>query len=470
MKTTKLVIIPICLMQVASVYAASNWKLSPGILLQESYNSNLTLLTSGTKIDDYITEVTPYIGIRRKTRMLDLSADYRMQNLFYASESQYNDTYHQLKGKVTANLVRDVFFIDAFANYRQQNISNLGKVSYGNTSVTGNRTNVATARVKPYVKYRLGRTANLIVSAEKGIVRYSGGLNDSDHTRYRATLGSGKSFRRMQWKMNLSKENVDSVNLTDTVIQDYNVEAGYKLTRRFMLTATAGYDDNEYTRAGSTSNPRGSKWSVGFNWTPSKRTSVTARAGDRYYGNTAYLKVSNRARRTRMSATYDERVTVLSSTLFNGGNTTSTETTPPPLDSSVDPSLPSVNNAAYIRKRLSGDFSIKSAKSVLKTTFYSERRLYQTTDSTEKVFGGTVGFDWNFAQRSKLRLSATGQIQDFATSSRKDGLLYLRASVERKLRRKLTGTLSLVHQRRDSNINTNDYKQYVATFGINWKL
>jgi len=456
--------------------AIGGWELKGGVAASESYNDNLTLV-SANKIDDYITEINPYIGIRRKTRALDLSVDYRLQNLIYASEDQFNETFHQLQGDVTANFIKDIFYINGSASYGQQNISNTGNVSFNNQSVTGNRTNVGTARLNPYFKYRFGRAADLYLGVEKGIVRYgSGSANDSDRNDYQVKLSSGTSFNRIKWNVNYHNQDIETDGQSDTELTEYKGKVEYKLTRQFGLTATAGYEDNEYVRAVTTEAPDGSSWTIGINWTPSPRTSFEAGVGERFYGNTGYMTLSHRLRRVLLSAKYLEDVTVSAVNQFDGTGVQDVDEFGDPIISDasnpevLDPSLPGINNDTYIRKRLSGNFSFRSAKSLLTASIYDERRFYQISDDRERSYGASANLTWDFARRTKAIFSTSGQIVNVRGGGRKDGYASLSAGVVRQLQKKLTGTMKLTHNRRDSSLNSVDYRQNIATIGINWQL
>ncbi len=460
-----------------SASAAADWSLTPGLLLQESYNDNLTLVDEGERVSDFITELTPTIGIVRRGRKLDMTLNYRMQNMVYAKESQHNRTYSQFRGNATANVVQDLFFIDAAASYGQQNISNAGTITLDNASINRNRTNSTVATVRPYIDYRLGRTAELYLSAERGSVRYSAPeLQGSDRNSYEARLSSGTAFRRMLWRLSYLKQDISAANQTNTTLQEYNAGLEYRLTPRLALLATSGYDSNEYERPGSVTNPRGSKWSAGFNWVATRRTSVEATVGKRYFGDTRSLTLSHRARRAEFSLTYDESVTVLATTLFAANEVAPPSDTgaleegaAPVLDTELDPSLPSVSNAAYVRKRLTGNISLRSAQSLLTLTLFDESRLYELTAREEVVQGGTASFNWNFSPRSRALLSVTGQYSDLGDRGTNK---FLRASAgfERRLGPRLVSNFTLSHNRQNASLGRLNYDQNIAYARIVWEL
>ncbi len=463
-----------------SAGAMANWTWTPGFLAQESYNDNLTLVDEGDKVTDFITELTPSLAINQRSRTLDLTLDYRMQNLVYAKESQYNKTYSQFRGNATANLVRDFFFIDAAASYGQQNISNAGTITLNNATINRNRTNATVASVRPYIEYSLGRSADVYLAAERGIVRYSAAeIEGSERNSYEARLSSGRAFQRLLWRLVYLKQDISSANQVNTLLQEYNGELEYRLTPRLSLLATSGYDDNQYDRAGIVTNPRGSKWTAGFSWIATRHTSVVASVGKRYFGNTRALTISNRARRTELSLSYDESVTVLATTLFAANEPapapvpaegdTGDAAVPPLLSTEVDPSLPSVGNAAYVRKRLTGNFSLYGRQSLLALTVYDESRLYESTGREELIKGGSASYNWNISSRSRFIVSVTGQYSDLADRG-KNKFVRASAEIERRINTNLVSSFSLSHNTQAFSLGVLNYDQNIAYARIVWEL
>ena len=101
---------------------------------------------------------------------------------------------------------------------------------------------------------------------------------------------------------------------------------------------------------------------------------------------------------------------------------------------------------------------------------YDEQRLYQQSTEREDLVGISGFFNWDFALRTKLLFNAAGQIRDFRNLNRKDGTARVSASIERRMRRKLTGRISLIHNRLESSNPANDYSQNIFLIGVNWKL
>ncbi len=456
--------------------AVADWQLHGGLELRESYNSNLTLVDSGPEVSDYITEINPYIGISRQSRRLDLRLDYRLQNLFYADNSEYDDSYSQLLGRATVTAVDEFFFIETIASQRQQNINNAGRLVLDNTSVSANRADVTTASVRPFIRRRFGHQADLYLSAERGVVRYDGAaLRNTYRNDYQFSLESGSAFGRMQWALRFSRQEVTGT--LDTTTQTSEGEIDYGFTRRLALIAIVGYDNNRYVRTTGTSNPKGERWSVGVRWQPSRRTTVRATVGERYFGTTRSLALSHRARRTTASLDYSETVTVLANTLFAAARADADAAAAAaqeggsgsPLSGTIDTSLPTIDDNTYLRKRLTGRLSLRSARRLWGLTLYDERRIYQSISREEHTWGGTLSLDWTLGRRNALRLSATRNKMSSSDNLRSTDVSRYEGRLSRRIWPRMEGSVGATRVETESSTGLS-YRQNLVSVALEWRF
>ena len=177
-------------------------------------------------------------------------------------------------------------------------------------NVTGNIANIQMYVASPYVRQRFGNFA----STE---LRYSRILTNSDRSRsffnsqantYHASLISGTDFRTLEWGLNYARQDIDFDLRPDTVRIETEIgNIQYNLTRRFGLTGTGGYENNEFGGIGQ-DKPKGVRWSAGFVWLPNRRTSLEASVGQRFFGDTYYFDFTHRRRLATMNAFYREEV------------------------------------------------------------------------------------------------------------------------------------------------------------------
>ncbi len=481
----KTIIVISCMGFIQSTAQAVDWVITPGVVVAETYLDNVTL-ADNNKLDDFVTEVNPTLRITRNSRGLTVLANYQMQNTLYADESDFNDTYHSFDGYVSANVIKDLFFVDLNGTYGQQNISSLGAMATNNLNVTGNRTNVSSARIKPYVDYNIKRYANLNAGVELGTVRYDRGLNDSDLTRYNFDLTSGPKFNRMNWAVNFYRNEIDYDQRPDSILQRSLLTLGYQASRKIRLLATGGYDDNSFITGPTISDgTSGSSWSVGAEWKISPLTSLEASFGERYYGKTGSFLFTKRGRRTSLSLSYLEDITVSSANQFGvnlfqttdqfggaidpidaGGNDTDPGSTPPTANS--DLSDASISSEFYVRKRLQGGVQFTTAKTTLSLDAYKEDRDYQISGLTEKVTGAYGSVNWRISARTTAILSGSWINRKYRTGTDEDDIYNVRAYITHLLRKNLTGLIGYGYLERDSNIAGSDYKQNAGRISLRW--
>ena len=462
---------------------AVGWVITPGIEVAETYLDNVTLVENN-EIDDFVTEINPSLSISRVSRGLTVLTEYTMQNTFYSDESDFNDTYHDFMGHVNANLIRDIFYVELNGEYGQQNISNEDPLSTGNLNVTGNRTNVTSARIKPYVDYNIKRYANLNAGVELGTVRYDdSSLSNSDLTRYNFDLTSGPKFNRLGWSANFYRNEIDYDQQPDSTLQSSSATLSYQATRQIQLLVSGGYDDNDFVTGPTvTDGTSGSFWTVGAQWQPSPTTFLEAKIGERYFGNTGSLLFTKRGRRTNIAVIYLEDITVSSNNQFGTTLFPASDQFGNPIDpvqpadpAATDPSAvgsdlsgTSITSEFYIRKRFQADFQFDTAKTTFVLNGYKEDREFQSSGITDKTTGINGSVDWRLSSRTTGILSGTWSNIDFGGSTREDDLYDLSVYVTYLFKRNLTGLIGYGYLDRDSNVAGNDYTQNTGRISLKW--
>jgi hypothetical protein len=180
--------------------AGAEWVITPGLSVTGTYLDNVTLAPPGEEEGDFVTELNPEISIQVQGRRTDFNLGYRMQNLFYAKNSEVNTTNHELTTDASAELLRDLFFVDFTASYNQVLITPEGRRGFNNLSITDDTTDVGTFSLSPYLIKRFGNTAfgELRYAYEK--VDYSGSNEssaDTDINRIFANLSSSPFARNL---------------------------------------------------------------------------------------------------------------------------------------------------------------------------------------------------------------------------------------------------------------------------------
>ncbi|MDN5934803.1 MAG: TIGR03016 family PEP-CTERM system-associated outer membrane protein, partial [Nitrosospira sp.] len=282
------------------------WRIIPRMILRETYSDNVRLAGGGGRDGggDFITQINPGVVVTGVGRRFNLSANYMMNNLIYAEHSNFTRSRHMLNALATAELVENLFFVDARASMAQQNVSLLGPQALDNVNVTGNRADIRTYTVSPYLRHRFKDFASTEARYTHGIVESSAnGLRNSQRDGFQFALNSGDSFRTLNWGFNYSNQMIHFDRSDRTIELERSVaNLRYRVTPLFGLTASGGYERNSFISIkGSPSSPT---WTVGFTWQPSERTSIIANAGQRFFGDTYFALANHRTRLTVWDASY----------------------------------------------------------------------------------------------------------------------------------------------------------------------
>jgi uncharacterized protein (PEP-CTERM system associated) len=287
---------------------AAEWRVIPRMSVIETYSDNVRLgrTSNASGSGDFISQVNPGMSVNGLGPRFNLRLNYSMNNLFYAENTNFTRTRHQLNALGTAELIEDLFFVDGRATMAQQNLSITGPQSLDNVNVTGNRADVRTYSISPYLRHRFKDFASAEVRYNLSqVTSNANALFNSQGTGYLFALNSGTSFRTLSWGFNYSNQTVhfDRSN-RDAEFERYIATLRYRLTPQFGLIATGGYEKNSFLSIrGSPSSPT---WSIGFLWTPTERTSIAISGGQRFFGDTYSAVARHRTRLTAWEASYDE--------------------------------------------------------------------------------------------------------------------------------------------------------------------
>ncbi|MEN6587992.1 MAG: TIGR03016 family PEP-CTERM system-associated outer membrane protein [Sulfuricella sp.] len=484
---------------------AAEWTITPSLDLKETYSDNITLASRGHEQNDLVTQITPGISLTGTGPRLKVKARYAMQNLFYLEDSRRNAINHMLSANANTELIEDLFFMDGQAAISQQNTTLSGQQATDNTNVTGNRTEVRTYSLSPYLRHRFSTVASSELRyTHSAISTDLGALSNSQTDRVNLALNSGSSFKTLGWGLNYSKQKITYDNTSNILVQNLNNETfsgnlRYMLTPRFGLTATGGYEKNDYISIGA--KPEGSFWSGGFSWAPNSLTSIDASAGKRFFGDTYSLAAKHRTRLTTWSLAYSEDVTtsqsqfLIPATIDTASFLNQLYATryPDPVERqqvvdsiiqaaglplSLADSVNYLTNRLFLQKSLRASVALQGARNTVIFSLYNVSREAQSTQASDSaLFGASnlalsdktkqVGANaiWNLriGPRTSTYLNAGYARNTYPVLGRTDNDKNLRLGLTRQFQPKLSGSVELRRVQRDSNQSGGDYRENAIT-------
>ena len=288
--------------------ARAEFKFQPTVGLRQTYTDNAGLSRDEDARARFITQVSPGFSVLNNSPRLTLRADYTLN--YYATNGDGDDTRttrSQLRAAARATLLDELLFFDGSASISQQAISAFGPQVNDNDYARTNRADVKALRLSPSLRHQFGNTALLQARYAHETVdsgRELFGRSSTDTVSM--NLSSGRSFGRTGWGLNLSEQQLSGARFGDSSVRSASANLSYMMAGGFSLTGVTGYDEYDYQSLGGQT--KGKFWNLGFNWAPSARTSLSASAGKRFFGDSYSLRGLHRSRRSVWNISYDDTV------------------------------------------------------------------------------------------------------------------------------------------------------------------
>lgn len=489
---------------------ARNWLFEPSVGASATYSDNANQSATNPQ-DALILSVTPGFTLRSQgSRRVRASVSYGLTGVARFSDDNSTDVNHHLSATGTAELIEDFLFIDGNASISQELISLLGSPADAEIN-DSNRATVGTYSISPYIKKRLGTFANAQARYTTGGAFFENDVASASSVHsLTAGLTSGTQFNDLSWGLNYSIRKADNRDVADTTFERASATVGYALTRKFRVFGTVGEEWNDYP---SVTEIDGTSWSAGFGWSPSRRTSIEASMGERFFGRTYSFSGSHRTRLSQWTVRYSEDVSDItqqfleaSSRIFWVCNGTTLFETPdinPPAGQSscvgpitagqlalffsnsgistsdlIAAGLLNVasTNGIYVIKSLSGGVSWSLSKLNFGLSVFDTTRIYQILANTEdhtQGITGSVGYRLapNTSVNGSLGLTRNEVPATLSGGTdREDNLYTLTLGMNHQFASKLSGALIFRHTQRDSNVADADYEENRLTASVNMRF
>ena len=500
-----------CLLSPAMVMAG-DWKFTPGITLSERYSDNVQLAASGAEQAEWVTEVSPSFSLRRQGARLKVNADYSLQGLLYAEGTNSNKMRHNLNGRANAELLEEWFFLDATARISHTPTSLANSGGLGDSVGISNTSSVGAYSLSPYLKHRFGSIASVEARiALDGVFIGDSTVTDTGTTRYSLNATSGNHFYPLSWNASYTKtDNSNSIAaVTDTSSERAAVNARYQVNRKFGLLVQASQEKNNFT--GATAAVRDySSYGVGAFYTPSRRfsmdalyntsdngnflsgnvtasptlrTTINASASKRAYGRSYSLGLAHRTRHSNWSLRYQDDLTTSQQQFLNyvgSGFYYDCPSGPEPYQPGVAPSDPvnctlkqvnffsqTQSNATYLAKNLIGTVSYTLRRNTWNLNLYNNQREFQNSGNTDTTRGMQASWSLRPAVRTTFTLTGGLSQTEESVSGRNDDHWNIGLVATRQFQPKLTGSMEVRHQERESNLAGGDFAENSVAARVN---
>ncbi|MBW8371348.1 MAG: TIGR03016 family PEP-CTERM system-associated outer membrane protein [Thiobacillus sp.] len=490
---------------------ALDWRFEPSVGASATYTDNAKQSEDNPE-DALILSVMPGFTLNSHgSRRVRATLQYGLRGVARFGEEQSTDLNHNLNAAGNAELIEDFLFIDGNARISQELISLFGSPAEAEIN-DSNRATVGTYSISPYIQKRLGTFAHAQARyTNSGAIFENDVASKSSVNAFTAGLTSGTQFNDLSWGLNYSIRKAENRDAADSTFERASASAGYALTRQFRVFGTVGQDRNEYLSATEID---GSSYSVGFGWAPTRRTSVEASMGERYFGNTFSFSGSHRTRMSRWTVRYSEDVSDItqqfleeSGRIFwvcDGGLFETPDLSPPVGQTNCSDPITAgqlalffssygistadliaagllniaTANGIYIIKSLTAGVSWDIGRLGFGLSARDTKRLYQALgDAADHVQSVTGSVSYRMSPRttassslSLTRTSADALLSGGGTVGREDDLVSLSLGLNHRFADKLNGALTFRHTQRDSNLANADYEENRLTASVNMRF
>ena len=470
---------------------ALDWRLTPSVGASATYTDNSNQSATNPE-DALILSVTPGFSLSSSgSRRVQARLQYGLRAVERFGNNESNDLNHNLNAAGKAELVEDFLFIDGNARVSQELISLLGSPADAEIN-SSNRATVGTYSISPYIQKRLGSFANTLVRyTASGAIFENDVAAQSASNSLTAELNSGPRFSDISWGLNYSVRKTQNDNAVDTTFESASASAGYALTRKFRVFGTVGEDKNDYLSASETS---GSFYSAGFGWSPSRRTSLEASAGERYFGKTYSLSARHRTRLSNWNASYAEDVSDSSRFLPKNGTVydylcpdengnlvriTDWQFSIPPAPGCLafggrPGVLFDLRNGVFISKIFRAGMSWGISRVTYSLNYSDSKRLFTADNREDQTQSLLASADYRMTPQTTLNssivLTRTQTPASVVLTARDDDLLSLSLGMNHRFAETLNGALTFRHTQRDSNAANSDYDENSLTATVNMRF
>lgn len=433
---------------------------SPRVSLGQHWTDNVTLAPKGTEESEWITELKPGFSLTLDRPRATAEFDYDLQALWYADNSDFNDAYHQARGKGTLALVPQSLFLDAFTRFNQQNVDPGGPIDFSNLFITNNRTDAFVYGASPYHSRRWGNWADSLLRYAYQAVNFTdpdegvGELQDSNTQSISGSLESPAAQPGLRWRafggLQITEFDEGPNFEYARATLDFDVPVG----PRVRATMSVGREsDVEKDRAAGELDA--TLWYVGFEWEPSELQQLSARGGERYYGTAWELHWTRLGSFGEVGLNYTEEPTTSTGML---GDATVFE---PDWQPGVNPGF---DTRIFLRKSLVGHANYKLARTTFGARIYADRIIFQeNSGSIERYYGVNLIFDWQYAPRTAL--NATIDFWRSRLDTGNNDNVSFNVGLTRQLSRALSGVLRVGHQFQNA-VQVEDYTVNWISLGL----
>ena len=462
---------------------AGEWRITPNAGLTENFSDNINAAPSGLEESEFITSLSSGLSVNGQGSRINLSANYNLQKSYFLENPARNNLTHFLSSNVQTEVIKDSFFLDAFASMSPTVTSNFGRITNRNfIDVGGNRADVISYGVTPRAVHHFGTWATATAtttfsetsaSNQNGV---GGNLAGSgNNNAFTANLSSGRRFSRFNWGVTYRQRKFEANNLEantnnqPSTLRSTTFNGGYRINRLLRINGSVGNESNEFV--GNQNQNNGATWSIGATYTPSRRTSLTGSFGKRSFGSTKNFSFSHRLRRASITGSYSEDLSTTAEVLqrqqqqlFQNRDVFGNPLTTPfnPLDL-TNPLLPNTNlsltNDVFISRNFNSSIGYQYRLNTFSLGVFRSEQESGRTQAVEKAIGTNFSWSRPLGKRLSSSLNVNHQNRSGDAQQESTQALFITPSLSYRLGSHVSTRLSYAYSQNTSDLGTNDFQE-----------
>ena len=467
----------------ATVAFGADWRITPRLEVDETYNDNVTLAPKGRERSDFITTISPGIGVRGNGRRVSLNLDYDPQALFFVRDSDRNEQRQRLRGSGQVELWKQILFLDAQASINQQVLSSTGAVGGTDLTASQNLTTVQTYSIGPTFRHHFGPYADSEARYQFSAVNVdSEDVADTTSNTASFVLRSGRYFANLGWTLRLNESRSERSGSGGTAATAFggtssdqrsaNADFQYALNSMFSLLAGVGYD--KIKDVSLIDQPDGMSWNAGLLFRPTRRASFRFTHGRRYGDPNTSVNVDYQiGPKTRLTATYTQTIQTSQGLQVGGlgfltvdefGRLIDTRTGLP-----FNPNDPTfgLNAGAFRQDRFTAGLSAVRGRNTFRFEAFQEEREFDISNSTTEGVGGTFNWSRRLTRATDLDFGATYSHTEYSGALARDDDYYtVNLALTYRMSDSLRGTVSARRTERLSSVADGDIVENLVSVRV----
>src|SRR5688572_2051424 len=293
-----LLVLAIVAVMAACPVTAQVTRVTPTLSGRFTWTNNYDLQSEANRESDFITTITPGISVDYGGPRSYLRGYVRVPLVIYAKHSSENTARPTAALNGHFEAIKDFFFVDAEASVTQEYFSPFGAQPDNIESVTENRYTSQTYRITPYIQGNIGSNVSYLLrdsnvwrvnsnrSSGTGGSLVNSYVNDLFGTinRVPTPLGWGADVNRTEYRYS---------GRGSQLMELARLRGVWQADPQLQLFVSGGYERNRFSLLENSNAVYGG----GFRWRPTERTTLDARAEERFFGTSYDILFEHRTSR-----------------------------------------------------------------------------------------------------------------------------------------------------------------------------